>query len=154
MAGVVVLAVAAGVGGTLGVTRFLPHGQAGAAVATRKAADAPARQIYFADLSDITVSIPPQAGAPATSYLEFGIQFSTYDQPALTRFAALEPIIKADIINLLMSNTSAALQDPKVKSDLIQNCLDISNGVLVKDGAAAAPPPFNAAYISNLVIQN
>jgi len=154
MAGVVVLAVVGGVGGTLGMMRILPHGSPAALASKNKTADTASRQIYFADLSNITVSIPPQANAPATSYVEFGIQFSTYDQNALTRFTTLEPIIKAEIINLLMSKSSAELQDPKVRSDLIQNCLDISNDVLVKNGAATAPPPFNAAYITNLVIQN
>jgi len=154
LAGVVVVAVAAGIGGTLGVLRILPHGSPGAPASANKIAAAASRQIYFADLSDITVSIPPQAGAPATSYVEFGIQFSTYDPNAVTRFTTLDPIIKAEIIDLLMSKTSTALQDQNVRSDLIQNCLNISNDVLVKNGAVNAPPPFNAAYITNLVIQN
>ncbi len=155
LAGVVVVAVAAGVGGTLGVLRILPHGSPGAPASANKIAAAASRQIYFADLSDITVSIPPQAGAPATSYVEFGIQFSTYDpRPRSPASPHWSPIIKAEIINLLMSKTSTALQDQNVRSDLIQNCLNISNDVLVKNGAAAAPPPFNAAYITNLVIQN
>jgi flagellar basal body-associated protein FliL len=165
---VAVLAVGAGIGGTLGLQKYLPHiigsGAAaaagagtgtGAGVKKSAAAAAPAhpQPLYFADLSDVVVSIPPQTGAPATSYVEFGIQFSTFDPNAVTNFGTYQPIVKSEIINLLMNETSAALQDPKVRTGLIQNCLDIANSVMMKN-ASSPTPPFTAAYITNLVVQD
>jgi flagellar basal body-associated protein FliL len=114
----------------------------------------PPKQIYFADLSDITVSIPPDSGEPATSYVEFGIQFSTYDQNALTTFDEMQPIIKSDIINLLMNETSRGLQDPQTRADLLKSCLDISNTVMAHSANYPPPPPFSAAYITDLVVQD
>ncbi len=160
--GAVVLAAGAGIAGTLGMQKFLPHGIGGAVSSiasagpgAKKAAPAPAKPqpLFFADLSDVVVSIPPQTGAPATSYVEFGIQFATHDQNAVTSFGTFQPIVKSEIINLLMNETSSALQDPQVRSGLIQNCLDIANGVMVKN-TNSTTPPFTAAYITNLVVQD
>jgi len=154
LAGLVVASIGAGVGGTLGATRLLPHYLALLhEAATSRAASKP-KPIYFADLSDVVVSIPPQPGAPATSYVEFGVQFSTYDPNAVANFNNFQPIIKAQVISLLMNETSSELQDPKTRASLIQNCLDISNTVLAENGDAAPTPPFGAAYITNLVIQD
>jgi flagellar basal body-associated protein FliL len=151
-AGTAIVAAGIGAGATFGVLQVTGHKATAAAIA--KPAAAPPKPVYFADLSDITVSIAPDTGQPATSYLEFGIQFATGDQNALTTFDELQPIIKSDIINLLMNETSHALQDPQTRADLIKSCLDISNNVLARNANYAPPPPFSAAYITNLVVQD
>jgi flagellar basal body-associated protein FliL len=150
LAGTAAIAAGVGAGGMFGFLHFKPHK---AGVVTAMAVPATPKPVYFADLSDVTVSIPPDTGQPATSYLEFGIQFSTTDQSALTTFDELQPIIKSDIINLLMNETSHGLQDPQTRADLIKSCLDISNTVLARN-ANYTPPPFGAAYITNLVVQD
>lgn len=153
MGGLVLGALALGGGGTFAAMKLLaPHGKSAGATAAAPAP--PPKPIFFADLSNIVVSIPPQAGQPATSYVEFDMQFSTYDSAALTSFATYQPIIKADIINLLMNETGDQLQDPKIRTGLIQNCLNISNDVLKQNGVTAQSPAFAAAYITNLVIQD
>ncbi len=72
---------------------------------------------------------------------------------ALDSFNTLQPIIKSQVINLLMNETSAALQDPTTRAELIQNCLDVVNDVLAKN-AGDSDKPFDAAYITNLVVQD
>jgi len=151
IAGTAAVAAGVGAGGMFGFLHFKPH-PAGVTAAAVTVPAAP-KTVYFADLSDVTVSIPPDTGEPATSYLEFGIQFSTTDQNALTAFDELQPIIKSDIINLLMNETSHSLQDPQTRADLIKSCLDISNNVLARN-ANYTPAPFGAAYITNLVVQD
>jgi flagellar basal body-associated protein FliL len=155
MACVIILAIVAGAGVMLGVMHFLPMGgadHAQAAGKTDKSAHPPS--IFFADLPDIVVSIPPQAGAPATSYVQIGMQFSTYDHHAVDSFTTFEPIIKSQVINLLMNETSAALQDPATRALLVQNCLNIANSVLAKNAGESTGKLFTAAYITNLVVQD
>ncbi|HTJ90741.1 MAG TPA: flagellar basal body-associated FliL family protein [Acidocella sp.] len=151
-AGVIVLAIAIGAGATFGVMHFLQtHG---AAHARDTAKTEHPKPIYFADLSSIVVSVPPQAGAPATSYVQIGMQFATHDERALESFNTLQPIIKSQVINLLMNETSAALQNPTTRAELIQNSLNVANAVLAKDAGKAGDNPFDAAYITNLVVQD
>ena len=153
-AGIVVVAIAAGAGAMFGAMHFLSMNRPAEAHSTPTRTDpAHPKPIFFADLSDIVVSVPPQAGAPATSYVQIGMQFSTYDQRALANFTTFQPIIKSEVINLLMSETSAALQDPTTRAVLIQNCLDAANSVLAKD-AGSTDKPFTAAYITNFVVQD
>ena len=156
-AGVIVLALAAGAGAMFGVMRFLPMG--GAAIHAQDTAkstedSAHPKPIFFADLSSIVVSVPPQTGAPATSYVQIGLQFSTHDERALESFNTLQPIIKSQVINLLMSETSTALQNLTTRTELIQNSLDAVNDVLAKNAGAGSDKPFDAAYITNLVVQD
>ncbi len=77
IAGAILLALVVGVGGTLGVMQLTHHQPAVAAVAVPVAPLAPPKPVvkplYFATLSDITVSIPPQAGAAASSYVDFSV---------------------------------------------------------------------------------
>jgi flagellar basal body-associated protein FliL len=154
-AGIIVLAIAIGAGATFGVMHFLqPGSPAHAHDGTAKADAAHPKPILFADLSDIVVSIPPQAGAPATSYVQIGMQFSTHDEKAVESFTTLQPIIKSQVINLLMSETSATLQNPTTRSELIQNCLNVANSVLVQNPGNGTGKPFEAAYITNLVVQD
>jgi flagellar basal body-associated protein FliL len=152
---IVILAMAACIGGTLGVTEYLHH--ASATVASGQAPKPPPpapKPLYFSTLTDITVSIPPQAGAAATSYVEFSVQLSTYDQAALVTFEDLQPIIKAAVITLLMNETSQSLQDPQTRVDLTKSCLHIANDVLARNASFSPPSPFGAAYITNLVVQD
>jgi flagellar basal body-associated protein FliL len=99
------------------------------------------------------VSIPPDQGSPPTSFVQVGVQFSTYDQTAVASFAALQPIIKADIIGLMMSETGNGLADSKTRDSIAQSCLSISNKVLAANGNFKTTPAFSAAYITNLVVQ-
>ncbi|HEY1858056.1 flagellar basal body-associated FliL family protein [Acidocella sp.] len=154
-AGIVVVAIAIGAGAMFGAMRFLPMNRAAHAQSTATTADpAHPKAIFFADLSGIVVSVPPQAGAPATSYVQIGMQFATYDERAVASFTTFQPIIKSAVINLLMSETSAALQDPTTRAALIQNCLDAANSVLAKDAGDRTDKPFTAAYITDFVVQD
>jgi flagellar basal body-associated protein FliL len=148
----VVFAVAASVGGTFGAMEYMHHAAIPAA-----SADSPkpvAKALYFATLSDITVSIPPENGTAATSYVEFSVQLSTYDQNALVTFEELQPIIKSAVITLLMNETSQSLQDPATRVDLTKGCLHIANDVLSRNASYSPANPFTAAYITNLVVQD
>ncbi len=149
---IVILAIAAGVGGTLGVTDYMHHPNA--TVASGQAPKPLPRPVYFATLTDVTVSIPPQAGAAATSYVDFSVQLSTYDQNALVTFEELQPIIKAAVITLLMNETSQSLQDPQTRVDLTKSCLHIANDVLDRNASYSPSNPFGSAYITNLVVQD
>jgi flagellar basal body-associated protein FliL len=149
----VILAIVASVGGTLAVTSYMHH--ATPTVASGEAPKPlPPKPVFFATLTDVTVSIPPQVGAAATSYVAFSVQLSTYDQNALTTFEELQPIIKAAVITLLMNETSQSLQDPQTRVDLTKGCLHIANDVLARSASFSPANPFSAAYITNLVVQD
>jgi flagellar basal body-associated protein FliL len=148
----ILFAVAASVGGTVGAMQYLHH--AGPLLAASDVVKLPAKPLYFATLSDITVSIPPESDSAATSYLEFSVQLSTYDQNALVTFEELQPIIKSDVITLLMNETSQSLQDPQTRVDLTKGCLHIVNDVLSRNAGYSPPNPFISAYITNLVVQD
>ena len=149
IAGIVVVAIGAGIGGTLGVTALMPHHTASAAKLP------PAiKTLFFASLTDVIVSIPADAGAPPSSFVQFAVNFSTYDQNAITAFAEVQPIIKSDVISLLMNETGKTLQDPATRNDLSKSCLAIANTVLSRSASFTPMNPFTAAYITNLVVQN
>ena len=147
-----VLSAGLGIGGTLAGTALLAKQSIAAQVAA-KLPPAP-KPIYFATLPDLVVSIAPAEGQPATSFVQFGVQFSTSDQNALVVFDQLQPIIKADVISLLMNETGTALQDPRNRIDLAKSCLDLSNTILSNKAGYTPAAPFNAAYITNLVVQD
>jgi len=152
---IAILAIAASVGGTVGVTEYLHH--ASPTVAAGEAPKPPPptpKPLYFATLTDVTVSIPPDTGAAATSYVDFSVQLSTYDQSALVTFEELQPIIKAAVITLLMNETSQSLQDPQTRVDLTKGCLHIANEVLDRNASYSPADPFGSAYITNLVVQD
>jgi flagellar basal body-associated protein FliL len=149
--------IALGAGGTLAGIHLLPQFiKATTASAATAPAPAPvkAQPIFFADLPGIVVSIPPQPNTPSTSYVDIDMQFATYDTKALTEFTTVQPIIKAEIISLLMNQNSGGLQDANVRSKVIANCLQIANSVLKQNNMTTGAPPFTAAYITNLVIQD
>jgi len=146
-----------GAGGAVGVMKVMgggsPHGGASAPVKAEVKKEPP-QKILFADLSDVTVSVPPQPGTAATSYVSFSVKFSTLDPAAILAFAELQPIIKSAIITRLMNETTQSLQDQRNRIDLTKSCLTIVNTVMVRDGNFSAPTPFTAAYITNLVTQD
>jgi flagellar basal body-associated protein FliL len=150
IAGVAVVGLGAAAGGTFAVLEFWPHKDTGQAKA---AAPPPPKPLYFTDVANVTVSIPPDTGSPPTSFVQVGVQFSTYDQTAVASFTALQPIIKADIIGVLMGQTGNAMADPKTREAIAQSCLDISNKVLAQNANFKTTPAFTAAYITNLVVQ-
>ncbi|GAB0116679.1 flagellar basal body-associated FliL family protein [Acidisoma sp. 7E03] len=151
-----IIAILIGAGGAIGFMKFIggaaPHGGA-AAPAKVEVKKEPEKKILFADLSDVTVSLPPQPGAAATSYVSFSIKFSTFDQAAILSFAELQPIIKSAIITRLMNETTQSLQDQRSRVDLTKSCLTIVNTVMVQNGSLSTAP-FTAAYITNLVTQD
>jgi flagellar basal body-associated protein FliL len=153
-AGIIVIAIAIGAGATFGVMHFLQMNGAHAHDTAKPEDDAHPKPIYFADLSSIVVSIPPQAGAPATSYVQIGMQFATHDKQALESFNTLQPIIQSQVIDLLMNETSTALQNPTTRAALIQSSLDAANAALAKNAGKAGDKPFDAAYITNFVVQD
>ena len=146
--GIALVVIGGGVGGAVA---YLHHG---GKTAAGKPVAGPPKPILFAELDNVVVSIPADTGDPATSYVQFSIQFATTDPDAVTQFSALQPIIKADIINLMMGETQKALQDPAARTTLAKNCLGISNGVLASNADFTPANPFSAAYITNLVVQD
>lgn len=152
------IALLAGGGGAFGVMKFMGAGHGPAA------ASAPApkvevkkkeeKKLLFASLSDVTVSVPPQPGTPATSYVNFSVKFSTDQQNALLVFEELQPIIKSAIITRLMNETTQSLQDQRSRVDLTRSCLTIVNTIMSRDGSFSPANPFAAAYITNLVTQD
>lgn len=145
-----------GAGGTFAAMEFLHLGGPKAAA---KPVVLPPKPILFAVLAVPAVSISPDTGSPASSFVDFGIQFSTTDPAALVTFTSLQPIIQSAIINLLLAETATQLQDPAVRTALIASSLAAANGILLKNGyapPAPAPPapPFSAAYITQLTVQN
>jgi flagellar basal body-associated protein FliL len=155
----VLIAVLAGGGAAFGVMKFMgggAHGPAAASAAVPKVAakKAEEKKLLFASLADVTVSVPPQPGAAATSYVNFSIKFSTDQQGALLVFEELQPIIKAAIITRLMNETTQSLQDQRSRVDLTRSSLTIVNTIMSRDGSFSPANPFGAAYITNLVTQD
>jgi flagellar basal body-associated protein FliL len=122
--------------------------------APAKPAVIPPKPIVFAALPDLVVSIPDDTGDPPSSYVQLTVQFATTDPNAVTAFTNLQPIIKSQIISLLMNETGKTLADPANRATLTENCLAISNTVLTKSAGYTPANPFTAAYITNLVVQN
>jgi flagellar basal body-associated protein FliL len=147
-AGTVVL-LAGGVGGTIAFLTLGHHNNT-----ATPAAPPPPKPIYFAQLNDVVVSVPADTNDPTSSYIQITLQFSTFDQNAVTTFTNLQPIIKAQVINLLMSQTAKSLTAPSTHDALSKTCLDIANKVLNTSANYTPPNPFTAAYITNLVEQN
>lgn len=152
LAGMFVVAMGAGVGGTFTAMKLFSHGKTATAIPV-KAVVVP-KPIFFAQISDVVVSIPDDTGAPPSAFVQFAVQFASYDQNALTSFDQLQPIIKADIINLLMNETGKSLADPAARAELQNGCLGIANTVLNHSANYTPPSPFTAAYITNLVVQD
>ncbi|OYV34110.1 MAG: hypothetical protein B7Z81_10475 [Acidocella sp. 20-61-6] len=143
------MVILVGVGGTFGALKFLSHKK----TSTTSVTVVPPRPLYFTDVLDVTVSIPPDPNTPPTSFVQVGLQFSTYDPAVIVSYVQLQPIIKAEIISILMTQTSSGLSDIHARATLIKACLDISNSVLLKNANFKSSQPFGAAYITNLVVQ-
>jgi flagellar basal body-associated protein FliL len=146
---IVILAVVIGAGGALGGTQLLSNLRSSAQAATIHKVP----PTYFAQLDDIVVSLPPQTGQPATSYVNFGIQFATHDPNAVTAFGALQPIVRSKILSVLMAQTAQGLQDQATRGDIVLQCLDIANTVVEKN-ANFITTPFAGGYITDLVVQD
>ena len=115
----------------------------------------PPKPILFAELDGLVVSVPSDSTSQASQvYVQFSIEFASTDPNALASFSALQPIIKAETINLLMAQNAKQLMDPSTHPALVKNCLAIANQVLDKSAAFTPPDPFTAAYITNIVEQD
>ncbi|MDE8345379.1 MAG: flagellar basal body-associated FliL family protein [Acidocella sp.] len=150
--GIIIIGLGASAGGTFVAMKFLAPNKL--TVAAVKPKIIPPKPIYFAQIPDVVVSIPQDTGDPASSFVQFAVQFSSYDQKAVSSFDQLQPIIKAEIINLLMNETGKSLADPASRLDLQTACLGIANTVLDRSANYSPPNPFTAAYITNLVVQD
>jgi len=148
--GIVAVLAAAGAGGTVEVMSILHHR---AATAAKTAAAAP-KTIFFSELPDVVVSVPTSSDDPTSAFVQFAVQFATYDPNAGGTFSALQPIIKSEIISLLMNETGKSLQDPATRAALAKNSLAIANAVLARSANFTPANPFTAAYITNLVVQD
>ncbi|MGP8026614.1 MAG: flagellar basal body-associated FliL family protein [Acidocella sp.] len=146
---IAVTMLGAGIGGTFAFLGMNHHN--GSATAATMPAPKP---IYFAQLDDVVVSVPTDSNNPANTYIDITLQFSTFDQNAVTTFTNLQPIIKSQVINLLMAQTSKSLTDPTTHDALSKQCLAIANQVLNTSANYTPPNPFTAAYITNLVEQD
>ena len=114
----------------------------------------PPKPIYFAQLADLVVTVPADTGDSTSTYVQITLQFSSFDPNAVTDFSNLQPIIKSQIISLLMSETVKTLGDPATRATLVQNCLKISNNAVNTSGNFTPKAPFTAAYITSFVVQN
>ncbi|MCB8874900.1 flagellar basal body-associated FliL family protein [Acidisoma silvae] len=156
-AAVALVSLLVGIGGTLGVTQWLfhaPPAAGNAQAAIRKPEKPVIKPTFFASLADVTVSIPPQPGLPATSYVVFSVKFATNDQAALVAFDEMQPVIKSAIITRLLNETTQSLQSQQSRTELMTGTLSIVNNILNKNLRYNPPNPFTAAYIANLVTQD
>ncbi len=112
------------------------------------------KPILFAAVANVVVSVPDNTGDPPSAFVQFAVEFATTDPDALTAFAGVQPIIKSQIITLLMNETGASLQNAANRASLTQNCLKDANEVLAHSASYTAPRAFTAAYITNLVVQD
>jgi flagellar basal body-associated protein FliL len=144
----VVILLGGGIGGTF---MYLSVHRAAAA---HKALLPPPKSIYFAQLADLVITVPADTGDSTSTYVQITLQFSSFDPNAVTSFDNLQPIIRSQVIALLMSKTAKSLMDPSTHEDLSKSCLTIANQVLNKSANYTPPSPFTAAYITNLVEQN
>lgn len=147
IAAVAVVVLGGGIGGIffyLSAQHAAPH----------KHMPPPPKPIYFAQLADLVVTVPADTGDATSTYVQITLQFSSFDTNAVTSFNNLQPIIKSQIISLLMAQTAKSLMDPSTHDTLTKACLGITNQVLNKAADYTPPNPFTAVYITNLVEQN
>ena len=115
----------------------------------------PPKPILFANLDGLVVSVPSDSSDQANqAYVQISVEFASTDAKALASFSALQPIIKAETISLLMLQNAKQLMNPSTHPALVKSCLSIANQVLDKSAAFTPPDPFTAAYITNIVEQD
>jgi flagellar FliL protein len=155
---IILIAVAAVVllgGGGAGVFVYLSMQQKpSTAAAAKPAKPVPPKPIFFAQLGDIVVTVPADSSDPTASFVQITLQLGSFDPNAVADFDNLQPIIKAQVITLLMSQTAKQLMDTSTHPALTKSVLDIANHVLDTSANYTPPNPFTAAYITNLVEQN
>jgi flagellar basal body-associated protein FliL len=113
------------------------------------------KAILFAQLDNLVISVPADSsGDSGQAYIQFAVEFASTDPKAVASFNALQPIIKSETLNLLLTENAKQLMDPSTHAALAKNCLAIANQVLNKSAAYTPPNPFTAAYITNIVEQD
>ncbi|HTQ71238.1 MAG TPA: flagellar basal body-associated FliL family protein [Acidocella sp.] len=122
----------------------------GTAQAAKPAKPAP---IYFAELNDLVISIPDQAGDPPADFVDISLQFQTALPDQVQNFSTIEPIIRSQLIGLLMNQTAKTLADPAVRTQIQDQSLALVNNALLSRNYAQKPP-FSASFITNLVVQD
>mgnify|MGYP002721265663 FL=1 len=81
--------------------------------------------IFFAQLADLVVSIPDQAGDPPADFVDVTLQFQTGKEDQLANFSTIEPIIRSQLIGILMRQSAKTLSDPAVRQQIEQQSLDV-----------------------------
>ena len=115
----------------------------------------PPKPLLFAVLDNLVVSVPADStGQSGQAYVQFAVEFASTNPNALTSFNALQPIIKAKTIDLLLTQNARQLMNPSTHPALAKNCLAIANQVLSQSAAFTPANPFTAAYITNIVEQD
>lgn len=109
--------------------------------------------IFFAQLADLVVSIPDQAGDPPADFVDVTLQFQTGKEDQLANFSTIEPIIRSQLIGILMRQSAKTLSDPAVRQQIEQQSLEVVNAAL-QSRHYAQTAPFTAAFITNLVVQD
>jgi flagellar basal body-associated protein FliL len=157
IAGIVILVIAAGAGGTFAFLKLYSPGAKAASLTKKLQQPSP---IYFAKLDNVVVSIPATASNPADAgdppssvFLQFSIEFETGDENQVNNFNIVEPIIEARILRLLMQENAQSLQNTNEQSKIEQASLNLANTTL-ETGHYAQTAPFSAALITNLVVQD
>ena len=113
------------------------------------------KPLLFAELDNLVVSVPADSsGQSGQDYVQYSVEFASTDPNAVASFNALLPIIKAKIIDLLLTQNARQLMDPSTHPALAKNCLAIANQVLSQSAAFTPTNPFTAAYITNIVEQD
>ncbi len=148
--GVAALLLLGGGGAAAYFLLLAPH----AKTATAKPSPPKPKPLLFSELIDLVASIPPDTGQPASSYLSMSIQFSTTDPAAPAAFTGIVPIIKSEIITLMLNQTGKTVSDPAARQALLAASLAAVNQALTKTVDYTPANPFTAAYITNLVVQN
>jgi flagellar basal body-associated protein FliL len=148
--GVAIVLVLGGGGAAAYIFMLAPHSK----TTTGKPPPPKPKPLLFAEISDLVASIPPDTGQPVSSYMSMTIQFSTTDPAAQAAFGDIAPIIKAQIIDLMLGETGKTVSDPAARQALLAASLKAVNQALTQNTGFTPANPFTAAYITNLVVQN
>ena len=147
IAGVTVLVLLGGGGGAVAYLHMRHHAGPPKPLAPKP--------LLFAVLDNLVVSVPADStGQSGQAYVQFAVEFASTNPNALASFSALQPIIKAKTIDLLLTQNARQLMDPSTHPTLAKNCLAIANQVLSQSAAFTPANPFTAAYITNIVEQD
>lgn len=150
------LLVGTGAGGGLAYYKLWDH-RDGHAVASKPSLPKP---VFFASLNDVIVSVPATTPSsdddgdpPSQAFVQFGIEFQTEDATQVTNFSTVEPVIKSGVMQLLEQQNGQSINVPSTQVGIEKGCLALVNSIL-QSRHYSQKAPFNAAYITSLVVQD